>query len=514
MILWWIKRDARVHDNPTFEACVKRSIELKIPFQAFYLIEPEEMQHPDYSEKRRLFVLQGLKHLKEALKKFGVCLKVCECSAENFFLSLFEMKFEKSGTNFFEIFSTEETGTLWTYERDIKIKKILSSKKTIWHELPNNGVVRRLKSRDDWKNILLKRMLTPEISVECLQEICAQTQAELQTNFITTNLPFETNSLRIKYWNWDAKTGIQIGGENEAFKRLNFFIDQKILQKYTLYLASPNKNFEYGSRMSAYLSFGHISSKTFRNKLLDEMKKHRLFVDENAILNSRRTSAFNVSEESVMSRLAWREHFIQKLEDFPTMENEEQNSALKNLREDWNEHLKEAWILGKTGYPFIDACLRAVHTTGYLNFRARAMLMSFGTHLLWRDWRFPAWNLAQSFLDYEPGIHFSQVQMQSAVTGINQIRIYSPSKQSLQCDKFATFIKYWVPELKYKTNEEIHSMQNLPKTYPKPIVNEKEMMLHAREKLYSKIKETDVRTEGKKVFLKLGSRLKRDSSKI
>jgi len=72
---------------------------------------------------------------------------------------------------------------------------------------------------------------------------------------------------------------------------------------------------------------------------------------------------------------------------------------------------------------FVDACMRALIQTGWINFRMRAMLVSFSSYHLWLHWREPGLHLARVFTDYEPGIHWSQVQMQSGTTGINTLRI-------------------------------------------------------------------------------------------
>ena len=101
---------------------------------------------------------------------------------------------------------------------------------------------------------------------------------------------------------------------------------------------------------------------------------------------------------------------MQKLEDEPEIEFRNFNRAYDGLREDeFNDEYFEAWCHGRTGYPMVDACMRALHQTGWINFRMRAMLVSFASYHLWLHWRQPALYLARLFLDYEPGIHYSQI---------------------------------------------------------------------------------------------------------
>ena len=91
--------------------------------------------------------------------------------------------------------------------------------------------------------------------------------------------------------------------------------------------------------------------------------------------------------------------------------------------------------------------MRALIETGWVNFRMRAMLVSFASYHLWLHWKEPALHLARMFTDYEPGIHYAQVQMQSGTTGMNTVRCYSPVKQGMDHDRDGEFARRWLPEL-------------------------------------------------------------------
>lgn len=157
----------------------------------------------------------------------------------------------------------------------------------------------------------------------------------------------------------------------------------------------------------------------------------------------------------------------------------------------------------------IDACMRALIHTGWINFRMRAMLVSFASYHLWLDWRYTAPYLAGLFTDYEPGIHYSQFQMQSGTTGINTLRIYNPIKQGIDHDPEGVFIRQWIPELSAMPKEYIHQpwlCSALMNGYPLPVVDEKIARNNAAKKLYDLRKQSNHKGEAQQIVHKHASR--------
>ena len=179
-----------------------------------------------------------------------------------------------------------------------------------------------------------------------------------------------------------------------------------------------------------------------------------------------------------------------------------------DLRTEHDDEMIEKWITGKTGFPFLDACMKFLQTDGWINFRMRAMIMSFASYNMWQPWQKTSPLLARLFTDYEPGIHISQVQMQSGVTGINLPRIYSVTKQSMDQDPNAYWIKSLLPELKKFDPKIIHNA-NLNGSYLPKIVDLKASAKFARDRVWSIRKDKAFKEEAKLVYLKHGSRRKR-----
>jgi deoxyribodipyrimidine photo-lyase len=194
--------------------------------------------------------------------------------------------------------------------------------------------------------------------------------------------------------------------------------------------------------------------------------------------------------------LHWHCHFIQKLEAQPAIEFEDFHPFMRGLRCTNAERLS-AWSEGRTGVPFVDACMRALRAHGWINFRMRAMLMSFASYHLWLPWRDSGLHLARQFVDYEPGIHWSQCQMQSGSTAINTVRVYNPIKQGQDHDLKGEFIRTWLPELRMVPDVYVHEPWKLSLAaqrqaglqlgvdYPLPMVEPALAAREAKQKIWA-----------------------------
>jgi deoxyribodipyrimidine photo-lyase len=304
------------------------------------------------------------------------------------------------------------------------------------------------------------------------------------------------------------------GGERRALAVLHSFLQGRGVD-YRRGMSSPVTGFDACSRLSAYLAWGAISLRTVHQACEARRREIRAARDAGSALDPRWLGSL----QAFSGRLRWHCHFMQKLEDEPRIEFENFSRAYDGLREQAPDAARlDAWWAGQTGYPMVDACMRALHAGGWINFRMRAMLVSFAAHHLWLHWRGFAPYLARQFIDFEPGIHYSQVQMQSGTTGINTVRIYSPIKQALDQDPQGIFIRRYVPELAAVPVEYLAQPHTMPAdlqqrtgvrighSYPAPIVDHATAYRAARERIAAVRRTTGARAEAERVQSRHGSR--------
>jgi len=481
MNIVWFKRDLRLEDHTALIEATRHG-----PVIPLYILEPDLWQQPDLSHRQYQFLTDCLKELDTSLQALGQKLILKVGDAVTVLQDLHHRHKVQA------LWSHQETWNGWTYARDQRVKRWAKANALLWHEPSQNGVIRCLKDRDGWAAQWYRMMQQP----------CLAPPQALQTLEEASDLLPSAQNLGLG--ETDCPLG-QRGGRSEGLKLLQSFLSERG-EGYTKEMSSPVTAFDSCARLSAHLAFGTLS---IREVFHATEKRSQALKAKPFAARGRWPSALR----SFSGRLRWHCHFIQKLEDAPSLEFDNMHPAYNGLREqDFNEAFFEAWKAGQTGYPMVDACMRALTATGWLNFRMRAMVMSFASYHLWLHWRAPALHLARLFTDYEPGIHYSQAQMQSGTTGMNSLRVYNPIKQGLDHDPKGDFIRNWIPELATMPQEKIHTPWQAPTQlngYPLPIVDEKTARKAAADKLYGLRKNNSHKEVTRDLVKKHGSRKSR-----
>ena len=476
----WFKRDLRVVDHRPLALAAAAG-----PVLPLYIAEPELWMQPDASARQWEFAAESLGELQAALAAIGQPLCVLVGDA----VRVLERLHDSHGIA--GLWSHQETGNGWTYARDLAVKAWARAVGVPWHEARQFGVIRRIRSRNGWARAW-ERDMAEAITVPpaTLPPVPGDWPTHIPTSAELGLAP-------------DPCPARQRGGRAAAMATLDSFLHQRG-RDYRYRMSSPVTAFDACSRLSPHLTWGTVSMREVAQASRARMRDVKAADEPHA-------QSWRASMISFAGRQHWHCHFMQKLEDEPRIEFENLHRAYDGLRPDRADAQRlAAWSGGNTGFPFVDACMRALNLQGWINFRMRAMLMSFASYHLWLPWRESGLHLARKFVDYEAGIHWPQVQMQSGTTGINTMRIYNPVKQGYDQDPVGRFVRAHVPELAGAPDAFIHEpwrwegAASLP--YPAPIVDNASAAKAARDALYGICKGADHKAAARPIVDKHGSR--------
>lgn len=240
----------------------------------------------------------------------------------------------------------------------------------------------------------------------------------------------------------------EIGFETSTIKVAAYDITSDLIDNYEATRNFPAQN--KTSYLGIYLRFGAVSIRKMVVKAIES------------------------NNETFLKELIWREFFMQILWHFPHTNKSSFRPKYDAIKWVNNEALFQKWCDGKTGYPFVDAGMRELNSTGHMHNRVRMIVASFLCKHLLTDWRWGETYFAQKLLDYEQSSNVGNWQWAagSGVDAAPYFRIFNPTEQIKKFDKDLKYIKKWIPEL-----ETVN--------YPGPIVDHKE----ARERCLKVYKE-------------------------
>lgn len=465
MQLVWFKRDLRVADHAALTAACATGE----PVLPLYIFEPDYWSLPEHSGRQFEFLLECLQDLDEALKARGSGLVIRVGQASHIFAALHKTR------GIAAIHAHEETGLQWTFDRNKAVRDWAIRAGVPVREHRQHSVIRGLKQREDWDRKWATWMSAPRL---------APPSAIPASNIPSDPWP-TIDDLGIAA---DPCPGRQPGGRRAAIEMLRSFLSDRG-ETHPTSMSSQQSAHETGARLSPHFAFGTLSVR----------EAYQSAVSARESMRAARDATFAASIDGFVSRLQLHCHSIQKLETQTSIESRNLHSAFDGLRGKpaSDDPRFVAWASGKTGLPFVDACMRSLHETGWLNFRMRAMLMSFASYQLWMHWKRPAEHLAALSTGFEPGIHFAQAQMQSSIIGIDIPRIYNPVKQSRDQDAEGAFIRRWIPELAKLDADHVHAPWEAPEdvlqaagvklgeSYPSPIVDHVEAARNARAEIHA-----------------------------
>jgi deoxyribodipyrimidine photo-lyase len=188
-------------------------------------------------------------------------------------------------------------------------------------------------------------------------------------------------------------------------------------------------------------------------------------------------------DERFRGELAWRDFYADVLWHAPESARQPLNTSVGAIRVDTGPEADarfEAWVEGRTGYPFVDAGMRQLKAEAWVHNRARMVVASFLVKDLHIDWRRGARHFMRALRDGElsSNQHGWQWVAGTGTDAAPFFRVFNPTLQAEKFDPSGDYVRTYVPELAGVAGRAVHQPWRLPggppDGYPRPIVDHAE----------------------------------------
>lgn len=483
-IAHWFVRDFRIHDNSGLSKANELAKKHNVPMVTFWVKCAEECESHYDSEFKKYYRSLSLQQLHEKLGKLNIELVTLVADKKKDIVPTI--------AKFLEAYDISHLFSNLEYEVDelrlaIKALDTLLDKNISYTPCHDTCLVKpgELKTKSKgtqfavftpwyrvWVDYTNKNYLSKKLFVFATPQKMEKSMGNMKEK-ADFDMGEVDKSKFNKYW--------PLIGEDGAREALDEYIQSDGIKEYDE--SRDALDIDSVSHLSAHISSGTISTRTILQELYNAKKLSKLDLAETS----------GISEW--VRQVSWRDFYRHIICHWPYVcMFKPFHLELSDLQWEYNKDHYDRWCEGKTGFPIVDACMRCLKETGYLNNRGRLIVASFFAKDLLIDWRYGEQYFMSRLIDGDFASNNGGWGF-AASTGVDPqpyFRIFNPWTQSERFDPEGRFIRKWVPELKFLKGKAIHEpykggkLDELAESgYPEPIVNHKECRERALERYKS-----------------------------
>lgn len=476
----WVRKDLRLHDNPSLLEAVKGSDTVRI----IYVLDTKVDHATGIGLNLWRFLLQSLEDVDDSLRKLNSRLFVVRGQPADVFPRLFRewktsfLTFEEDS----EPFGREKDAAIRLLAQESGVEVAVGRS----HTLYDPQLI--IKHNSGTAPLTYKKFLAIVRSLGKPEHPCATLDVHLLGGCSTPvsedhEEKFGVPSL--KELGLDvAKLSTEIwhGGETEALIRLDRHLERKAwIASFEKPKVTPNSLFPSPTGLSPYLRFGCLSPRLFYHRLSELYRKVKC----------------KDPPISLYGQLLWREFFFTVAANNPNFDQMDENPVCLQIPWTANPEWLKKWEQGQTGFPWIDAIMVQLKQEGWIHHLARHAVGCFLTRGdLWISWEEGMKVFERWLLDAEWSLNAGNWMWLSCSAFFQQFfNCICPVGFGRKLDPNGDYVRKYLPVLKGFPAKYIHAPWTAPenvqraarciigKDYPRPIVDHHKVSTANLEKM-------------------------------